>query len=108
APVAIGGEAPFIHLYTSGTTGDPKGVVVPVKALAGFQTYLTYGLDLRPEDVYWNAADPGWAYGLFYAVVAPLLLGYRTLLLAAPFSAELTWAVLSRFRVTHFAGAPTV
>src|SRR5207245_2012050 len=58
APVAVGGEAPFIHLYTSGTTGDPKGVVVPVKALAGFQTYLTYGLDLRPEDVYWNAADP--------------------------------------------------
>ncbi len=106
--VATGGEAPFIQLYTSGTTGDPKGVVIPVKALAAFEMYMRHGLYLRPDDVYWNIADPGWAYGLYYAVVGPLLAGHRTLLADAPFSPQLAYDVLARFGVTNFAAAPTV
>ncbi len=105
---AMGGEAPFIQLYTSGTTGDPKGVVVPVKALAAFEMYMRRGLYVTDDDVYWNIADPGWAYGLYYAVVGPLLTGQRTILLDAGFSPQLCWEVLSRFRVTNFAAAPTV
>jgi acetyl-CoA synthetase len=108
APVRAGGAAPFVRLFTSGTTGEPKGVVIPAHALASFVVYQEFGLDVRPDDVFWNAADPGWAYGLYYALCAPLATGRRGLLLNAPFSAELTYHVLERFGVTNFAAAPTV
>src|SRR5215213_2997334 len=71
----LSGDDPMILTYTSGTTGHPKRVSVPVKALAAIRTYMHFGLDLRGDDVYWNAADPGWAYGLYYALIGPLLLG---------------------------------
>ncbi len=108
APAALGGEAPLIRLFTSGTTGEPKGVTIPLVALASMVAYQEHGLDLRPADVFWNAADPGWAYGLYYGICAPLATGTRSLLLRAPFSAPLTYAVLERFGVTNFAAAPTV
>ncbi|MFJ7773054.1 AMP-binding protein [Streptomyces sp. NPDC097107] len=106
--VARGGDSALVQLFTSGTTGTPKGVPVPVKALASFQAYLEYGLDVRPDDVFWNAADPGWAYGLYYAVLAPLAAGHRSLLLHSGFSPALTWQVMREFGVTNFAAAPTV
>ncbi|MET8052645.1 AMP-binding protein [Streptosporangium sp. NPDC005286] len=107
-PVAVGGDGILVELFTSGTTGTPKGVPVSLRALAGVHAYQVLGLDHTSEDVFWNAADPGWAYGLYYAVVGPLASGRRSLLLRAGFSPELTWQVLSRFGVTNFAAAPTV
>ncbi|MEV1295955.1 AMP-binding protein [Pseudonocardia sp. NPDC049635] len=108
APAALGPDGVLIELFTSGTTGAPKAVQVPIRALAGVQGYLEFGLDVRADDVYWNAADPGWAYGLYYAVLGPLAAGRRSLLLHAPFGPALTWQILDRFRVTNFAAAPTV
>ncbi|MFJ9085531.1 AMP-binding protein [Streptomyces sp. NPDC102384] len=105
---ALGGDAVLVQLFTSGTTGTPKSVPVPVHALASFQMYLEYGLDVRPEDVFWNAADPGWAYGLYYAILGPLAAGRRSLLLHSGFSPALTWQVMREFGVTNFAAAPTV
>jgi acetyl-CoA synthetase len=107
-PARLGGNGPFVRLFTSGTTGDPKAVVIPARALAAFVAYQEIGLDVRAGDVFWNAADPGWAYGLYYAICAPLATGRRSLLLAAPFSADLTFRVLATFGVTNFAAAPTV
>ena len=108
AAVAVGGNGGLVQLFTSGTTGTPKGVPVPVRALASFHAYLDFGLDVREDDVFWNAADPGWAYGLYYALLAPLAAGVRSLLLHAGFSASLTWQVMEKFGVTNFAAAPTV
>ncbi|WP_158880723.1 AMP-binding protein [Amycolatopsis anabasis] len=107
-PVAVGGDGTLIELFTSGTTGTPKGVPVPLRGLAGIHAYQEFALDHTEADVFWNAADPGWAYGLYYAILGPLALGRRSLLLHAGFAPELTWRVLSRFGVTNFAAGPTV
>ena len=108
APAITGGDAPIIEIYTSGTTGRPKAVVVPAKALAAFQAYAEFALCLRNDDVYWCAADPGWAYGLYFGVLATFTTGVQSVLLQGGFSAELTFTVLSSQAVTNFAAAPTV
>ncbi|MDS1269147.1 AMP-binding protein [Lipingzhangella sp. LS1_29] len=107
-PVAVGGTAPFILLYTPGPVGYPRAVPVPVRALAAFHAYLVYGLDVDGDDVYWNTTDPGWSYGLYFGVVAPLLAGAGTVQLRAGFDAELTLDVLASLGVTNLAAAPTV
>jgi acetyl-CoA synthetase len=106
--VAVGGDGAMILLFTSGTTGKPKGVSVPVRALAAFHCYLHFGLDVSEDDVYWNAADPGWAYGLYYGIVGPLACGRRNLLLNAGFTPKSTLDVIKALGVTNFAGAPTI
>lgn len=106
--VAVGGDGSFIQIYTSGTTGKPKGVPVPVRALASFHSYLHYALDVTEDDVFWNAADPGWAYGLFYALTGPLLTGRTALMVTAGFEPVQTMEIIRRFKVTNFCGAPTM
>jgi acetyl-CoA synthetase len=108
APVPIRDDDLVILIYTSGTTGNPKGVEVPAKALASFEAYMRFGYDLRPDDVYWNIADPGWAYGLYYALIGPLLCGNTTLFLDAPFDTDRVYQTFERYGITNFAAAPTV
>ena len=108
-PAAVTGpDAGMVMLFTSGTTGAPKGVVVPVRALAAFHQYIETGLDVRADDMFWNGADPGWAYGLYYGILGPLTAGRRSLLLHARYTPELAFAVLQYYGVTNFAAAPTV
>ncbi len=61
----------------------------------------------RPEDSYWNIADPGWAYGLYYAVTGPLMLGSATTFYDGPFSVESAYRMIADYHVTNLAGAPT-
>ena len=106
-PVMRHGNDAFLMMATSGTTGLPKGVKVPLRGLAAFRAYMLWAIDLRPEDVFWNIADPGWAYGLYYAVTGPLLVGHQTTLYDGPFTVESNAAIIEKLGVTNLAGAPT-
>jgi acetyl-CoA synthetase len=106
--IAVGGNGALVHMFTSGTTGKPKGVVHPVSYIAGWQAYLEYSLGVTRQSSYWCAADPGWAYGLYAAIIAPMAAGIPSLLLAGGFAVETTWRTLIDHQITDFAAAPTV
>ncbi len=106
-PVRIGADDPFLQMFTSGTVGKAKGVAVPARALLSFYVYMRYAVGLEPQDRYWNVADPGWAYGLYYAVVGPLLLGNATHFNENGFTADSTYDMLRKYRITNLAAAPT-
>ena len=106
-PVLRGADDPFLLMFTSGTVGSPKGVAIPHKALLSFIAYMKYAVDLRPEDKFWNMADPGWAYGLYYAVVGAPLIGNATHFYEGAFSVESTYEMLEKYAITVFCSAPT-
>ncbi|MEU0316096.1 AMP-binding protein [Nocardioides sp. NPDC006273] len=103
-----GPEVELTHMFTSGTTGKPKTVVHPLAYVAGWQAYLEIGLGVDDNSVYWNAADPGWAYGLYAGVIAPLVTGVPNIVSTAKFDAETSWRILERYEVTDLAAAPTI
>ena len=82
-------------------------VRVPIRSLVAFVAYMQFGLDLRPDDVFWNIADRGWAYGLYYALLGPLLMGHQTTLYDGPFTVDGTLGLVRELGVTNFAAAPT-
>ncbi|EBL5619925.1 AMP-binding protein, partial [Salmonella enterica subsp. enterica serovar Agona] len=64
-------------------------------------------IGLTPEDAFWNIADPGWAYGLYYAITGPLMLGHSTLFYEGGFNAESVCEIVKEYGITNLAGAPT-
>lgn len=106
-PVRIGANEPFLQMFTSGTVGKAKGVAVPVRAILSFYVYMKYAIGLRSDDVYWNVADPGWAYGLYYAVIGPLLLGNGTHFNENEFTSESTYQMVRKYGITNIAASPT-
>jgi acetyl-CoA synthetase len=108
--VAVGGDGPLAHVFTAGTTGPPKAIPVPVRALAAFGVArLTAGggaRDDRPDDVHWDTADPGWATGLYSAILGPLATGRRGLLTRGSLAPAPGWRLLDRYRVTHLHAGP--
>ena len=106
-PVRVPIDAPMLMMFTSGTTGKPKGLFVPVRALLSILVYMRQGIGLRAGDTFWNMADPGWAYGLYYGVLGSLLAGSAITFQEAAFSVDAAYDVIRRFAITRLAGAPT-
>jgi acetyl-CoA synthetase len=106
-PVMRRADDPFLLMFTSGTTGLAKPLQVPLKAIVAFVGYMREAVDLRAEDRFWNLADPGWAYGLYYAVTGPLAMGHATTFYEGAFSVESTCRVIREYGITNLAGSPT-
>jgi acetyl-CoA synthetase len=105
--VMLRGDDPFVILFTSGTTGNPKAVRWPLRLLLNIALYMRSAIDLRPEDHYWNVADPGWAYGMAFAVIGPLLMGHAVTFFEGGFSVEAAMRTIQSQGVTNLAAAPT-
>ena len=106
-PVLLTGEDPFLLMFTSGTTGPSKALSVPLKAIVAFQSYTRDAVDLRPEDAFWNVADPGWAYGIYFGVTGPMAMGHPITFYDGPFTLESTCRVINKYGITNLTGSPT-
>ena len=104
-------EDPLFMLYTSGTTGKPKAILHTHGGYqVGTSTTLEYCFDIKPEDRYWCAADPGWITGHSYIVYGPLILGATSVIYEGapthPYP-DRWWKIIENYGVNILYTAPT-
>jgi acetyl-CoA synthetase len=106
-PAACRRDDPAVLLYTSGSTGPPKGVKIAANFVLAIHPYMHYAVDLRADDVFWPTGDPGWGYGLVCYMVA-LATGVAVVSHEATPTPELALRHLSDLGVTNLATTPTL
>jgi len=110
-PVPVPSQHPLYILYTSGTTGAPKGVVRDTGSITAVRSAMSSAYGLAPGEVFWSASDLGWAVGHSFIVYGPLLQGSTSILyegkpVGTP-DAGAFWRVLQQHRVSVLLTAPT-
>jgi len=100
-------EHPLYLLYTSGTTGKPKGVLHVHNDIIGHHMTSKWVLDLRDDDIYWCTADPGWVTGTVYGIFGPWSNGASVVTYEGRFDAQNWYEVIDRMNVTVWYTAPT-
>jgi acetyl-CoA synthetase len=93
--------------FTSGTTGRPKGAMHVHAAVTAHYATARFALDLRPDDIFWCTADPGWVTGTSYGIIAPLSLGCTMIADEEEFDAERWYRTLEEEKVSIWYTAPT-
>jgi acetyl-CoA synthetase len=106
-PASTTADSPALLHFTSGTTGQPKGVVLPHDTVVAHHATARYALDLRDQDRIWCTADPGWVTGLAYGVLAPLACGATSIVDTEEFDPRRWYRLLAEERVTVWYTAPT-
>jgi acetyl-CoA synthetase len=100
-------ESPSVLHYTSGTTGQPKGVKHVHYSLISQYLTTKWILDLQDNDVYWCTADPGWVTGTSYGIIGPWSLGITQCVLDAGFSAEAWYKFIEKYKISMWYSSPT-
>ena len=100
-------ESPSILHYTSGTTGQPKGVKHVHYSLISQYLTARWVLDIQENDIYWCTADPGWVTGTSYGIIGAFATGVTQVVLDTGFSAEAWYKCIEKYKVTVWYSAPT-
>lgn len=100
-------EDGFLIHYTSGSTGNPKGVLLANRAIPHQYITAKWVLDLKDDDIYWCTSHPGWVTGSVYGVIAPWLNRATVVIHSGRFQAEQWFRLIEQLKVTVWYSAPT-
>ncbi|RLD77622.1 MAG: acetate--CoA ligase [Bacteroidetes bacterium] len=100
-------ESPSVLHYTSGTTGQPKGVKHVHYSLISQYLTTKWVLDLKEDDIYWCTADPGWVTGTSYGIIGVWSMGITQCVLDSGFSAATWYKFIEKDKVSMWYSAPT-